>query len=272
MIFKQKLDSIVQKNNSLLSVGLDSDFDKLPESFKQKENPQFEFNKSIIEETNNLVCIYKLNSAFYEARGDNGIKELKMTIDYLRKNYPEIPVLVDAKRGDIGNTNYGYVKYVFDYLNADAVTVIPYFGIEALEPFFERAGKGIIIGCHSSNVGSKEFQELLVNEKPLYHIVAEEIMKQYGDNPDCMIFMGATYPEELAPVRKIIGDMTILSPGVGTQKGTLEKTVKLGINSKNAGLIINASRSIIFASSGEDFAEKAKEEAIKLRDEINLYR
>ena len=272
MNFQQKLDSTVQKNNSILSVGLDSDIEKLPKSFGQKDNPQFEFNKEIIVKTHDLVCIYKLNSAFYEARGDRGIRELKMTCDYIRETYPEIPVLVDAKRGDIGNTNIGYAKYVFDYLKADAVTVIPYFGIEALEPFFEKSGKGIIIGCHSSNVGSKEFQELLVDGKPLYHIVAEEIMKQYGDNPDCMIFMGATYPEELAPVRKIIGDMTILSPGVGAQEGTLEKTVKLGINSKKSGLMINVSRGIIFASNGEDFAEKAREEATKFRNEINKFR
>lgn len=272
MSFQQKLDASVKKNNSLLDVGLDSDIDKLPEHFKGKSNPQFEFNKTIIENTSDLVCAYKLNSAFYESRGDRGVRELKMTCGYIKENYPEIPTIIDAKRGDIGNTNNGYVKFVFDYLEADAVTVIPYLGIEALDPFFRRTGKGIIIGCHSSNKGSKEFQELLIDGKPLYHVVAEEIMRQYGDNPDCMVFMGATYPEELAPVRKIIGDMTILSPGVGTQEGALEKTVKSGINSKKAGLIINASRSIIFASSSVEFAGRAREEAKKLRNEINKYR
>lgn len=272
MIFQKKLNNIIEKNNSLVCVGLDSDFDKLPEGIKHKENPQFEFNKSIIDATADSVCCYKPNSAFYEARGDRGVKELKMTCDYINQTYPEIPIIIDAKRGDIGNTNNGYVKFVFDYLKADAVTVMPYMGIESLAPFFDTKKGGIIIGCHSSNPGAKEFQEIEINGKPLYHIVAEEIMKQYGDNPDCMIFMGATYPEELSTIRKIIGDITILSPGVGAQEGALEKVVKAGLNSQKRGLIINSSRGIIFASSGDDFAEKAKEETEKLRNEINKYR
>jgi orotidine-5'-phosphate decarboxylase len=269
MSFQTKLDQIIEKNNSLVCVGLDSDIDKLPESIKQKENPQFEFNKAIIDATHDLVCSYKPNSAFYEAYGDRGVGELKMTCDYLKENYPEIPIIIDAKRGDIGNTNNGYVKFVFDYLNADAVTVIPYLGIEALAPFFAANRGGIIIGCHSSNPGAKEFQEIEINGKPLYHIVAEEIMKQYGDNQDCMIFMGATYPEELSTIRKIVGDMTILSPGVGAQEGIIEKVVKAGINSKKQGIIINSSRGIIFASSEDDFAEKARVATEKLRDLIN---
>ncbi len=211
MDFNQKLDSTIQKNNSLLCVGLDPDFEKLPEFIKKKENPQFEFNKAIIDSTNDLACIYKKNPAFYEAKGDGGVRELKMTCDYIRKTYPNIPVLVDAKRGDIGNSNYGYVQYAFDYLQADAMTVMPYLGIESLSPYFEREGKGIVVGCHSSNPGAAEFQELLIDGKPLYEIVAEELIKQHGDNPNCMIFMGATYPEQLTSIRKVIGDMTILA-------------------------------------------------------------
>lgn len=272
MNFQDKFNKIVEKNNSLVCVGLDSDFDKLPENVKQKENPQFEFNKAIIDATHDLVCSYKPNSAFYESLGDKGVRELKMTCDYINENYPEIPIIIDAKRGDIGNTNNGYVKFIFEYLKADAVTVMPYMGIESLAPFFDAQKGGIIIGCHSSNPGAKEFQEIVINEKPLYHIVAEEIMKQYGDNPNTMIFMGATYPEELEKIRKIVGDMTILSPGIGAQEGMLEKAVKAGINSQKSGLIINSSRGIIFASSGDDFAEKAKEETEKLRNEINKYR
>ncbi len=272
MTFKEKLNLSVQKNNSLVCVGLDPDFENLPEFIKSKENPQFEFNKEIINATHDLVCVYKPNPAFYESMGDRGVRELKMTCDYIRETYPEIPVIVDAKRGDIGNTNNGYVKYAFDYLQADAMTVMPYLGIESLDPYFAREGKGIIVGCHSSNPGAKEFQELLINGKPLYEIVAEELIKQHGNNPNCMIFMGATYPEQLTEIRKIIGNMTFLVPGVGAQGGSVEDFVKAGINSKKAGLIINASRSIIFASSGEDFADRAKEETIKLRDEINLYR
>ena len=200
MNFKKKLDAIVKKNNSLACIGLDPDYDRLPEHIKKKKNPQFEFNKAIINATHDLVCCYKPNSAFYEAYGDRGVKELKMTCEYIQKTYPEIPIIIDAKRGDIGNTNNGYAKFIVDYLAADAVTVIPYLGIEALSPFFRYPGLGIIIACHSSNSGSKEFQELLVGGKLLFHIVAEEIVKQYCGNPYCMIFMCATYPEELGPI------------------------------------------------------------------------
>ncbi len=272
MSFNDTLSNIIQKNNSLVCVGLDSDVDKLPESIKQKEHPQFEFNKAIIDATHDLVCVYKPNPAFYEARGDRGVRELKMTCDYINNQYTGIPVIIDAKRGDIGNTNDGYAKYVFDYLGADAMTVMPYMGIESLAPYFQREGKGIIVGCHSSNPGAKEFQELLIDGKPLYEIVAAELVKQYGTNPNTMIFMGATYPEQLTEIRKIVGDMTFLVPGVGAQGGDIEKTVKAGINSQNAGLIISSSRGIIFASRGEDFAEKAREETKKLRDQINQYR
>lgn len=272
MTFAEKLKEIIQKNNSLVCVGLDPDLAKLPEQIKSHENPQFEFNKAIIDSTHDLVCVYKPNPAFYEARGDRGVRELKMTCDYIRETYPEIPVLVDAKRGDIGNTNYGYVQYAFDYLQADAMTVMPYMGIESLSMYFEREGKGIVVGCHSSNPGAKEFQELQIEGRPLYEIVAAEIVRQHGDNPNCMIFMGATYPEQLTEIRKVIGDMTFLVPGVGAQGGSVESFVKAGLNSQKEGLIINASRSIIFASGGTDFAEKAREETQKLKEEINKYR
>ena len=272
MNFQTKLDNAIVKNNSLLCVGLDPDFVKLPDFLKQKENPQFEFNKAIIDATHDLVCCYKPNPAFYEARGEIGVRELKMTCDYIKENFPEIPIIIDAKRGDIGNTNEGYVQYVFDYLQGDAITVMPYMGIESLDPYFKREGKGIIVGCHSSNPGAKEFQELFVGEKPLYEIVAKELMRQYGTNPNSMIFMGATYPEQLQEIRKIVGDMTILVPGVGSQGGDMEATVKAGLNSKNAGMIINASRSIIFASPEKDFDKKAREEAERMKNQINIYR
>lgn len=272
MSFHDKLTQSIEKNNSLVCVGLDSDFDKLPESVKHKENPQFEFNKALIDATHDLVCAYKPNPAFYEARGAEGIQELKQTCDYLQENYPEIPVIIDAKRGDIGNTNEGYAKYVFDYLNADAITVMPYMGIESLSAFFKREEKGIIVGCHSSNPGAKEFQEQLINNQPLYKIVAKEVMKQQSTNPNVMLFFGATYPEELQQIREIVKDMTLLVPGIGAQGGDVAKTVNAGLNSQKRGLIISSSRGIIFASSGDDFAEKARTETEKLRSEINQYR
>jgi orotidine-5'-phosphate decarboxylase len=272
MNFHQKIELAIQKNNSLLCIGLDPDFSKLPESIKIKDNPQFEFNKAIIDATHDLACVFKPNPAFYESRGDRGVRELKMTCDYIHDTYPKIPVLVDAKRGDIGNTNNGYAEYVFDYLNADAMTVMPYLGIESLAPYFAHTDKGIIVGCHSSNPGSREFQELDIDGKKLYEIVAERLVDQYEDNPNCMMFMGATYPKQLTNIRKIVGDMTLLVPGVGAQGGSVETFVKAGKNSNNAGLMINVSRGIIFASSGIDFAEKARSEAEKLKNEINLYR
>lgn len=272
MTFQQKLDAIVAKNNSLLCVGLDSDIGNIPEQIQNGEHPQSTFNKVIIDATHDLVCAYKPNTAFYELRGKAGIEALKMTCDYLKETYPEIPVIIDAKRADIGNTNEGYVKFVFDYLGADAVTLHPYLGKEALKPFLDRKDKGCIILCRTSNAGAGEFQDLLVDGKPLYQIVAKNISKDWNYNGNCAVVVGATYPTELTIVRHIVGDMPILIPGVGAQGGDVEKTVKAGVDSKGKNAIINSSRGIIFASTGADFAQKAREEALKLRNQINAFR
>lgn len=274
MNFQEKLDKIVKKNNSLLCIGLDPVLEKLPKHLRHEdhEHPLFTFNKEIIDKTVDLVCAYKPNSAFYEAHGEEGIRELRMTCDYLKISHPEIPIILDAKRGDIGNTNEGYATFVFDYLQADAITVIPYLGLEALAPFFKRKQKGIIIGCHSSNPGAKEYQELLIDGIPLYQRVAHDVVEKWNTNNNCMLFMGATYPEQIEEVRKIVGNMTFLVPGVGAQEGTFEKTVRFGVNSKKKGLIINASRSVIYVSTNSDFAQEVREEAEKLRNEINKYR
>lgn len=272
MNISEKLDAIVQKNNSLVCVGLDSEVSKLPSHIQSKPNAQFEFNKAIIEATHDLVCSYKPNSAFYEAAGDEGIRQLKMTCDYLREKYPEIFIILDAKRGDIGSTNEGYVKYAFDWLGADAITLHSYLGYEATKPFLDRADKVSIVLCRTSNPGAAEFQDLIIDGKPLHKIVAEEVISKWNKNNNCFLVTGATYPEELAEIRKMAGDMTFLVPGIGAQGGNVEKTVKAGLNSKKAGLMISSSRAIIFASNGEDFAEKAREEAQNLRDEINKYR
>jgi len=270
MTFQEKLDKIVKKNKSFVCVGLDSDLTRLPpifnrDSARQARFPQFEFNKAIIDATHDLVCAYKPNGAFYEAEGTWGIEQLKMTCDYLRSKYPKIPIILDAKRADIGSTNKGYVKYAFDYLGVDAITVHPYLGKEALMPFLEKKDKGIIILCKTSNPGSGEFQNL----NSLYLQVARQIVKEWNINKNCMLVVGATYPEELMKVRKIIGDMTILIPGIGAQGGDLEKTIKAGLNSKKSGIIINSSRGIIFASEKKDFAQRAREEAKTLRNQIN---
>lgn len=307
MNFSQKLDAIITKNNSLVCVGLDSDINKLPEHLKNLEYPQFEFNKKIIEATSNLVCAYKPNSAFYEARGDRGVGELKMTCDFLSSNYPDIPIIIDAKRGDIGNTNNGYIQFAFDYLNVDAITLHPYLGREAIQPFLDRKDKGIIILCKTSNPGAQEFQDLTVilegsksrpieslkkdpiaslqddnkinpstipqdYTSPLYQYVAQKVVNEWNTNNNCLLVIGATYPEELSITRKIAKDMTFLIPGIGAQGGDVEKTVKAGLNSQKKGMIINSSRGIIFAGTDTDFAEKAREETQKLQKEINIFR
>jgi orotidine-5'-phosphate decarboxylase len=273
MGFLQKLDEAVAKNDSLLYVGLDPDFDKLPASLKDNPTPLFDFNKAIIDATADLVCAFKPNSAFYEARGADGIRELKQTCDYLCDNHPDIPVILDFKRGDIGNTNDQYAGFAFDYLGVDAVTIQPYQGRSALQPFLDRKDKGIIVLCKMSNEGSGEFQDLQVDGRPLYLQVAEKVARDWNANGNCLLVVGATYPEDMAQVRQLVGDdMVLLVPGLGAQGGDAEAAVKAGMNEAGRGLIINSARAILYSSSGDDFAEAARAEAAETRDKINRYR
>lgn len=260
-----KYNKRAKKINSLLCVGLDADFAKIPERFLKQEFPQFEFNKWIIEETHEYTVAYKPNSAFYEARGDAGIKELKMTIEYLVKNHPDIFTILDAKRGDIGNTNNGYVTSIFDWFGFDSVTLHPYLGQEAIQPFLDRKDKGSFILCRTSNQGAGELQDLEIEGKLLWQIVAEKVSKNWDKNENCMLVVGATYPKEMKKIRSLVGDMTFLVPGLGAQGGDLENVIKAGLNSEGLGLIINSSRGIIFA-------ENPKKEAQKLLDEIRKYK
>ena len=272
MDFYSKLRTRINNQNSLVCVGLDSDINKIPEHLKSEQFPQFAFNKAIIDATHQYVCAYKPNSAYYEAYGSEGIRALKMTCDYLHDTYPDIVVILDAKRGDIGNTNEGYVTYAFDYLQSDAITLHPFLGKEALSPFLERKDKGCIILCRTSNPGAGEFQDVKSDEKPLYKIVAEHVANEWNTNNNCALVVGATYPEELAEVRSIVGDMPLLIPGIGAQGGDVEKTVKAGCDTNGSNAIISSGRSVIFASSEKDFTEKAKDEAIKLQKTINQFR
>lgn len=267
MNFQQKLDAAVEKNNTLLCVGLDPDFEKMPARFQKTIHPQFTFNKWIIDQTHDFACCFKPNSAFYEARGAEGIAELKATCDYIREKRPHIPIILDFKRGDIDNTNKGYIQFAFDYVGADAITVQPYLGREAMQPFLDQKDKGIIILCKTSNPGSDEFQGMqdLTSKKPLYVHLAEQVVTTWNKNNNCLLVLGATYAQELERVREIVGDMTLLIPGIGSQGGDVEKIVKAGLNSKKRGMILNASRSIIFS-------ENPRSEAEKLRAEINIYR
>jgi len=254
-----------------LCVGLDTDLEKIPDS-AQKDSTRatmVAFNRAIVDATKDIVCAYKPNSAFYEARGDEGFAALRETTQYILDQAPDVPVILDAKRADIGSTNKGYVDSIFHYLQMDAVTVHPYLGSEALKPFLERKDKGIFVLCRTSNGGAGELQDLLTEGEPLYKKVAHLVAEKWNTNGNCGVVVGATYPEELAEVRKIVGDMPILIPGVGAQGGDLEKAVQAGKDSRGKGMIVATSRSIIFASHSADFAEAARAEASKLHGVIS---
>ncbi|MFI5270472.1 MAG: orotidine-5'-phosphate decarboxylase [Candidatus Saccharimonadales bacterium] len=273
MDFSRKLTVTWEKNDSLLCIGLDPELDKLHSSLVSKENPLFEFNKAIIDATAELVCAFKPNSAYYESNGAEGVKQLKLTCDYLKEHYPDIPIILDFKRGDIDNTNKNYAKYAFEYLGVDAITIQPYLGRNAAQVFLDYSDKGIIVLCKTSNPGSGEFQDKDVDGKKLYIRVAENVAKDWNTNNNCHLVVGATYPKELSEVRQIIGDsMIMLVPGLGAQGGDTEAAVRAGINSAGTGLIINSSRSILYASQDDDYIEAAKSAALKMRDSINTYR
>jgi orotidine-5'-phosphate decarboxylase len=256
--------------NKFVCVGLDTDPEKIPESAQKGSMREtvVAFNRVIVDATKDIVCAYKPNSAFYEAYGDEGMAALRETIFYIQESAPDVPVILDAKRGDIANTNEHYARSAFDHLRADAITVLPFLGGEPLKPFFDRKEKGIIVLCHTSNLGAGEIQELEVNGTPLYKHIAERAANHWNENENCSVMVGATYPEQLGEVRDVIGDMPILIAGIGAQNGDLEKTIRGGKDSKNQGLIVNASRSIIFASKGADFAEVARAKTSELHSAI----
>ncbi len=272
-------------------VGLDTTLEKIPQvialNCNNDEDTILEFNKEIIDATADIVCAYKPNIAFYEGlRCSVGINALQSTVSYILGNYPNIPIIIDAKRADIESTNNGYVRSIFDNMQADAVTINPYLGFEAMQPFLERKEKGIIVLCKTSNKGSGEFQNLEIelgkeglggivhepNRICLYEWIALAVKNKWNANGNCALVVGATYPHDLKRVRKWVGDMPILIPGIGAQGAEIEATVKAGMDSKNEGMIINSSRGIIYASSGSDFAERAREETIKLHKAINQFR
>jgi orotidine-5'-phosphate decarboxylase len=257
-------------------VGLDSDPDKLPEPFVGDTDEVIEFNEEIIEHTKDIALAYKPNYAFY-AGGSIDPYALEETITKGKRIAPEVPFILDAKRADIGNTNNGYVGEAFTFYEADAVTVNPYFGAEAMKPFLEQRDKGIIVLCRTSNPGGGEFQDVVLvaadppnRSMPLYQYVAQRVARYWNYNGNCLLVVGATYPEELREVRKIVGDdMWLLLPGIGKQGADVEQAVRSGVNSRRSGIIINSSSGIIFASNGPDFAEAARRETLKLTEQIN---
>jgi len=275
--------------NKFVCIGLDSEYQKIPNFIREKRTETeaiVAFNEGIIDETADLVCAYKPNSAFYEALGTSGIAALKQTINYIHEVAEDVPVILDAKRGDIGNPNLGYADFAFKFLEADAITVHPYLGSEALQPFLSRKDKGVIVLCRTSNPGAGEFQGLITknsgigSDEPLYLLIARHAASRlfWNRNDNCGVVVGATYPKELQEVRRVAGNIPILIPGVGFQQKNvpLEEQVRqvigAGKNSRDEGMIINSSRGIIFASSGADYAEVARKETLKLHNLINKYR
>ena len=262
----QQLIEQIQYKKSFLCIGLDVDLTKIPQHLLEFEDPIFEFNKAIIEATHDLCVSYKPNIAFYEAYGINGWQSLQKTINYINEKYPEIFTIADAKRGDIGNTSSMYAKAFFEDLNFDSVTVAPYMGKDSVEPFLAFENKHTIMLALTSNEGAFDFQTKMVGGKELYKTVIET-SKTWKNSENLMYVVGATKAEYFTEIRKIIPTSFLLVPGVGAQGGSLQEVCKYGMN-QNIGLLINSSRAIIYASNGNDFAQKAREEAMKMQSEM----
>jgi len=296
--FNQKLQA-KWSEGKFVCVGLDPDIAKLPFYFDTLRHDELSkiglFLESIIQSTRNIVCAYKPNTAFFEAYGSGGIRILEIVIDYIHATAPDVPIILDAKRADIGNTNEGYARFAFDQLECDAITVHPYLGHEAMEPFLKRSDKGVIVLVRTSNPGAGEFQDLgvdmLANAErwgltepgfdtdnihlhssmqglKLFQAVAETITRDWNYNGNVSVVVGATYPEELAIVRQIVGDLPILIPGVGAQGGDLEKAVTNGANSDGKGFVINLSRSVLYATQENHWPQAARTEVESINSQI----
>ncbi|MEM7282036.1 MAG: orotidine-5'-phosphate decarboxylase [Pseudomonadota bacterium] len=270
MSFRQKLKQAWENNNSLVCVGLDPDMHRLPEGLSRDKTGLLEFCTSIIDATADLVCAFKPQIAYFAALSAEDV--LLKTMDYIRDNYPDVPIILDAKRSDIGSTAKQYALEAFQRFGADAVTVNPYLGGDALAPFLEHADKGVILLCRTSNPGAAEIQDLEIEGEPLFLRVAEKAANEWNYNSNCALVVGATWPNQLRRVREIAGNMPILVPGVGAQGGSAAEVVNNGTDADGAGLIINSSRGVIYASQRTDFPDAARQEAKKLRDLVNQAR
>lgn len=275
---KEQLIKNIREKKSFLCVGLDTDLSKIPTHLLKEEDPIFEFNKQIIDATQQYCVAFKPNTAFYECYGVKGWISLQKTIEYIKKNYPNQFVIADAKRGDIGNTSTMYAKAFFEELNADAVTVAPYMGKDSVEPFLKFDGKWAIVLALTSNDGSKDFQTTPIpvfrNEEKLeVELLAEQVLKKsskWGTTENMMYVIGATRAQLLKAIRAVVPNHFFLVPGVGAQGGSLKEVVENGMND-DIGLLVNASRSILYASNGSSFAEDAAAEAKKLQQEMATY-
>jgi orotidine-5'-phosphate decarboxylase len=272
MTFIAKLSKAWSANNSLLCVGLDPDLARLPPALQQQKDGIATFCKAIVDATADLACSFKPQIAYFAALGAED--QLEQVCAYIRERYPHIPLILDAKRGDIGATAHQYAREAYDRYGADAVTVNPYMGFDSVEPYLEWSDRGVIVLCRTSNAGGSDLQFLNVEGKPLYQHVAGLVANKWNRNGQCALVVGATFPDELAQVRAIVGDMPLLVPGVGAQGGDVAATVRSGRTANNTGMMINSSRAILFAApqGTEDFAAAARRVAMATRDDINQYR
>lgn len=268
MKFLEKLQKVQRKNRSLLCVGLDTDPAKLPSHLGTSKGAIVQFNRSIIEATSDLVCAYKLNLAFYESLGERGWRILKETLSVIPQN---VITIGDGKRGDIGNTAEQYARALYDDLGFDAATVNPYMGYDSVEPFIRSDRNCAFVLALTSNEGSNDFQRLNIGGRPLYERIVQAAVK-WNTRKNLGLVVGATHPKELQPIRKLAPTLPILIPGIGKQGGDLESAVRFGAGKNGRLAIINASRSVLYASTGKDFATAARNEALQLRDQIQKYR
>jgi len=270
--FTDKLAAATQRHDSLLCVGLDPDIARFPAQLQGKDGGIFEFCKAVIDATASVACAFKPQIAYFAALAAED--QLQGVCDYLKQRYPDIPIVLDAKRGDIGATAEQYAREAFERYRADAVTVNPYMGFDSIAPYLEWTDRGVIVLCRTSNPGGSDLQFLQVDGKPLYQHVAQLVSAQWNRNGQCGLVVGATFPEELALVRAIVGDMPLLVPGIGAQGGDIEATVKAGRTAQGSGMMINSSRAILYAKpeGNEDFTAAAARVARETRDAINRYR
>jgi orotidine-5'-phosphate decarboxylase len=270
--FISALNQAWRMNNSLLCVGLDPDPAKFPSHLQGRSDAIFEFCSAIVDATADLACAFKPQIAYFAA--NRAEDQLEALIARIHKRHPDIPVILDAKRGDIGNTAEQYAIEVFERYKADAVTINPYMGRDTVEPWLAYKDKGVILLCRTSNPGGSDLQFLPVGADgtPLFELVAHLVADEWNGNCQCALVVGATFPEELRSVREIVGEMPLLVPGIGAQGGDIEATVKAGKAANGAGLMINSSRAILYAGKGEDYADAARKVALETRDAINRYR
>ena len=270
MNFIASLKSRWSDANSLVCVGLDPEPSKFPAHLRDDPDAVFAFCRDIVDATAEFVCCFKPQIAHFAALSAEDA--LQRLIAHIHTAHPGIPVILDAKRGDIGSTAQNYAIEAFDRYGADAVTANAYLGRDSVQPFLDRADKGVVILCRTSNPGAGDFQDLQVAGRPLYQLVAETVARDWNGHGNCALVVGATWPEQLHEVRVIVGDMPLLIPGIGAQGGDVEAVVKNGATANGAGLIVSSSRAILYASAGPDFTDAARKAAQELRDTINRYR